>query len=1291
MARARYEGYQDLRFDKYLNSFPTAKQEIDSALIYFSKSTDSLSILESGNIHNFIIPQYELDSLLAYLDETGDLRFLDRICVLINKALESLKTTWIRKPDGTRSPAWQDRPNWEQVGKRRWNRYFTQDTPNTPDRLYGTDLAEVEIWPWHGILANVLFALQNNQSKTSPTGLSYTSVFNALRDYLVNHFEPLWKYRKTRGPNQKAPSVLEIESKFQRSAISRVRYHRFMYHVLGRNADMVASVHFADFIEDEFVRGTLPNNQDKVIAFGIYNRKGLADIGESERLPWAFEPLGLTSITVGTYYHMNLINSSVFKTETLAQFGESIYNVYLRDSSVGMPSTDNGGGGYAGNLSEAERKYIFGRNQKWSAPYRVQNEDGVSKSRSNAATLLNASLLLVMRYSRTGTQREVEAFRGRFESLTDPKYVCDKIALAIYSLKANGWDRLLSPEKESSVIVVDNPGGGSEGGTSDSDGLSINNFYSTPPQLNAAGIVELSWDIQPSPDRVNISPIVGDVYGNSIAVSIQESTRFTITAYLGSETATSTLEIRVEDSDWIPDTPADEETGDYVDPNSHIVSLDEPTKVESLGIIVYSPNGAVIDRIVPGAGSAEVESARFTLEPNGASGGCKSGAVTVTRHLDCPTMSRVQILINGIPRFMGVMRKPPRVAVLRSSPTGAPSLRRAPILMSSTGEPIVPSDGVGYFEVNIEKYSKEFEESPGLPFEDEIDVYSGTVTYELEGLKSLADSTYLFNSEYINKTVHEIVSDIASQFCNKNGITYDTTLVEPEGYVTVKQDFDAQTVQTALDSLADLIGNIIWGVDPYGRFFFAHRRKITGANFYLDRDDVTMTDPDISGEKMVNAVMVEGSSFNETGKPIRRGWFTDSDSIAKYGRIEGFFQYPSTLSETGIFNTPTVALFERAKPIPTYTGVGWADSQKPHPPGVTPVDYSVGIRDDWNIRDNSNSTAATIPGDEMSSDGQSVTRVISLNGWGETLTLSFTPQYASKLILRQGLASGDNSENTAIFAPYDPAIYGASDDDDSDPTEEPLDTEMLGDTYYLITPLGQPISTSMGNNDYIEDLDLYNNGEKISSVRDAGRFVEFTFERQLVTELTLVIRSSPSNLPASKKWLIRNISILLEGKEDLERYAENMLALSREPVLNATLTFPKDRYVDPPWRVSVTDENALNFPYEVSEIDYDFQDGVSMSAKIGRGQINVENLNAIQKRASEASEKRSKMIEQELHRRIISMGQYIYNKDNNLPAVFEPWMDSEGYSAVQREEASISDRNVARDTIDEIMSRMAGE
>jgi hypothetical protein len=201
------------------NAFPSNPNE-------WSSSGDVYHMGRSMNVYG--------TGLLIMLRVTGDLRILDELDRLMQRARGQLRDRW---------------DNGKTDGFLNWRNYFSAKANNQPE-LAGTDLArELDEILAHSFTAAVAYAYKANENKTSPKGISYKERAQFWTNYLKNHWEAKWIKRN--GKN--ATELPFMYKHLMHIYINFVRYHYYMHKLTGNSAYLKEASRLASVVDKNMI------------------------------------------------------------------------------------------------------------------------------------------------------------------------------------------------------------------------------------------------------------------------------------------------------------------------------------------------------------------------------------------------------------------------------------------------------------------------------------------------------------------------------------------------------------------------------------------------------------------------------------------------------------------------------------------------------------------------------------------------------------------------------------------------------------------------------------------------------------------------------------------------------------------------------------------------------------------------------------------------------------------------------------------------------------------------------
>jgi hypothetical protein len=253
--------------------------------------------------------------------------------------------------------------------------------------------------------------------------------------------------------------------------------------------------------------------------------------------------------------------------------------------------------------------------------------------------------------------------------------------------------------------------------------------------------------------------------------------------------------------------------------------------------------------IYEGSGEGAVISAEWTLVPGACAsvGGCLQGKVELSRKIDMPPRGSLKLFMNGIPVYLGRAVEEPKVS--RSLVEGT----------------------------SVE-----------------------TFTYNLEGWKVYANEVYLFGKTYERMKLSDVVKDVCCTFAGKTGLTFEPLNISENAYPVVQQEFDGVTVANALDSLTQLAGDYVWGVDTNGVIFWSKRNLEPSRLLWTGTRGIDIANLKSNYADLVTKIIVEAPTLKrENGRPARVT-VEDPEAMELYGRTEEVIQYPFALLQEEI-------------------------------------------------------------------------------------------------------------------------------------------------------------------------------------------------------------------------------------------------------------------------------------------------------------------------------------------------------------------------------------------------------
>lgn len=139
-------------------------------------------------------------------------------------------------------------------------------------------------------------------------------------------------------------------------------------------------------------------------------------------------------------------------------------------------------------------------------------------------------------------------------------------------------------------------------------------------------------------------------------------------------------------------------------------------------------------------------------------------------------------------------------------------------------------------------------------------------------------SRIYINETYTSQEISVIVKDILDTYVVPNtDIAYSAGDVPATSFTPDKFDFNTD-VASALQTLADTVGNIEWGVDHDRNFFFKPRSSDVGFRYHRENNIINYSE-DLSFKDIINRLIVQGA---EAGGTYYTKQFDDTISQMKY-------------------------------------------------------------------------------------------------------------------------------------------------------------------------------------------------------------------------------------------------------------------------------------------------------------------------------------------------------------------------------------------------------------------------
>lgn len=210
-------------------------------------------------------------------------------------------------------------------------------------------------------------------------------------------------------------------------------------------------------------------------------------------------------------------------------------------------------------------------------------------------------------------------------------------------------------------------------------------------------------------------------------------------------------------------------------------------------------------------------------------------------------------------------------------------------------------------------------------FGDEIPWWSGYIltiptsgctntkfTYLGHGYYNVLDKIMLFET-YENKTVTEIVIDIAKKLESNYNVVYNSSKIENVTYTITKIKFDGATAKDALQDLADFAVGFVFGID-YNRNLYFHARDEDvneEARLWVGNHLATFeASEDV--DNIVNWVKVKNASTSDDDNWIAT--VEDTNSQDEYGICQDTWTLPSSYDASDATTWANNQMIETAQP-----------------------------------------------------------------------------------------------------------------------------------------------------------------------------------------------------------------------------------------------------------------------------------------------------------------------------------------------------------------------------------------
>ena len=201
---------------------------------------------QSGNMQRYsrVVNMY-VTSLLAVFRATGDLRLLDEVDRIAQIMRGELVDHWIDMND-SRIDASTDHMRWLWLG--------------SSSRYYGRDDHVMDSARTHGMIARVAWAFENNRDLESPSGVDYGERADFWKNYLLEHFEPVWR---SGSPYTSREWPRPVHSRHGHPFPEIIAYHYYLFKLTGEEVWYENAVSFVDQIYDTI------RDEDSLVAGGF--------------------------------------------------------------------------------------------------------------------------------------------------------------------------------------------------------------------------------------------------------------------------------------------------------------------------------------------------------------------------------------------------------------------------------------------------------------------------------------------------------------------------------------------------------------------------------------------------------------------------------------------------------------------------------------------------------------------------------------------------------------------------------------------------------------------------------------------------------------------------------------------------------------------------------------------------------------------------------------------------------------------------------------------------------------
>lgn len=181
----------------------------------------------------------------------------------------------------------------------------------------------------------------------------------------------------------------------------------------------------------------------------------------------------------------------------------------------------------------------------------------------------------------------------------------------------------------------------------------------------------------------------------------------------------------------------------------------------------------------------------------------------------------------------------------------------------------------------------------------------------------------IITTKYPAQSLRGIAVDLASQAAIRyKRFEIDHSLVSSSNYsMTGQLDFLNTPLKDALNQVADLAGDYVWGINAERKFFFGPRSTDVDMHLWVGRHLKTWA-PRSDSSAIVNTLYIKCGTVRKdipTDNPLyKTNWLdtpaTDAASIEQFGIREGIFSAPGVLGLIDAQQAGQVELSRRAQP-----------------------------------------------------------------------------------------------------------------------------------------------------------------------------------------------------------------------------------------------------------------------------------------------------------------------------------------------------------------------------------------